>query len=86
MGYYLAQGSWNMNPDDTNDKKIEYNQNIMNAQDRAVLQDSDFVMLTRVCVELSQNQEYINPQAEGHYNNLGMEIIGKAAGETLARI
>lgn len=86
VGYYLAQGSWNMNPNDTEQDKIIYNENIMRAQERAVEQDKDFVMLTRVCVELSQNQAYINPQAEGHYNNAGMEIIGKEAGETLARL
>ena len=85
MGYFLAQGAWNMNPNDTEQDKIVYNERIMCAQEKAVEQDSDFVMLTRVCVELSQNQEYINPQAEGHYNNAAMEIIGKQAGETLAR-
>ena len=86
VGYYLAQGSWNMNPNDTEQDKIIYNENIMRAQERAVEQDKDIVMLTRVCVELSQNQAYINPQAEGHYNNAGMEIIGKEAGETLAKV
>ena len=56
----------------------------MRAQERAVEEDSDFVMLTRICTELSQNPEYINPQASGHYNNVGMEIIGKEAGKELA--
>ncbi len=86
MGYFLAQGAWNMNPDDTEQDKMIYNEQIMRAQERAVEQDNDFVMLTRVCVELSQKQEYINPQAEGHYNNKAMEMIGREAGNTLARV
>ena len=85
MGYFLAQGAWSMNPDDTEEDKIVYNENIMRAQERAVEQDEDFIMLTRVCTELSQQQAYINPQAEGHYNNAGMEIIGDQAGEALAK-
>ncbi len=86
MGYFLAQGAWSMNPDDTEEDKIVYNENIMRAQERAVEQDEDFIMLTRVCTELSQQQAYINPQAEGHYNNAGMEIIGGQAGEALAGV
>ena len=86
VGYYLANVSWNLNPNDTEEDKIAYNENIMRAQERAVEQDNDFIMLTRVCAELSKKQEYINPQAEGHYNNAAMEIIGKEAGETLAKI
>ena len=86
MGYFLADGAWSMNPDDSEQDKIAYNEDIMRAQERAVEQDKDFVMLTRVCTNLSQKQEYINPNAAGHYNNAGMEMIGKAAGETLARV
>lgn len=86
MGYYLAQGSWNMNPNDTEQDKIWYNECIMRAQEKAVETDGDFIMLTRVCVELSQNRLYINPFAEGHYNNSAMEIIGRQAGERLANV
>ena len=56
------------------------------AQERVVSEDSDFVMLTRVCTELSMNKDYINPEASGHYNNKGMEIIGTEAGKALAAI
>ena len=84
VGYYLANCSWNLNPNDTEEDKIAYNEGIIRAQERAAEQDSDFIMLTRVCADLSRKQEYINPQAEGHYNNAAMEIIGKAAAETLA--
>lgn len=86
VGYYLAQISWVMNPNDTEQDIITYNENIMRAQEKAAEQDSDFVILTRVCAQLSQNQAYINPRAEGHYNNAGMEIIGKEAGEALANL
>ena len=68
MGYFLADGAWSMNPNDSEQDKIAYNENIMRAKERAVEEDEDFIMLTRVCVKLSQNQEYINPNTEGHYN------------------
>lgn len=86
VGYYLAQASWNMNPSDTEQDKIIYNENIMRAQERAVEEDNDFVMLTRVATKLSQDPAYINPQAAGHYNNKAMEIIGKEAGVALANL
>ena len=86
VGYYLAQMSWVMNPNDTEQDIITYNENIMRAQEKAAEQDSDFVILTRVCAQLSQDQAYINPRAEGHYNNAGMEIIGSQAGEALAKV
>ena len=35
---------------------------------------------------MSQQEEYINPNAQGHYNNAAMEIIGKAAATTLAAL
>lgn len=59
---------------------------IMNAQERAVESDCDFVMLSRICPELSLKQEYINPHAQGHYNNAAMEIIGTDAGTALAKL
>ena len=50
MGYYLANCSWNLNPNDTEEDKIAYNENIMRAQERAVEQDDDFIMLTCVWI------------------------------------
>ena len=47
-------------------------------------EDDDFIMLTDICVKMSMQKEYINPKASGHYNNAGMEIVGKNAGEALA--
>ncbi len=70
----------------TYEEKKKNDETIMRAQERAVETDSDFVMLTRVCPQLSMQQEYINPKASGHYNNAAMEIIGESAGKTLAKL
>ena len=58
----------------------------MRAQEKDVEIDSDFVMLTRVCTELSMNSEYINPSASGHYNNKALDIIGIEAGTALGQV
>ena len=56
---------------------------VMLAQERAANEDADFLMLTRVCAELSCDAAFLNPLAAGHYNNAGMEEIGSAAGRAL---
>ncbi len=56
---------------------------VMLAQERAANEDADFLMLTRVCAELSRDAAFLNPLAAGHYNNAGMEEIGSAAGRAL---
>lgn len=86
MGYFLADGAWSLNPEDTQELRIAYNEEIMNAQELAVNKDEDFVMLTRICTELSMDSEFLNPNAEGHYNNKAMKIIGEKAGYGLAEI
>lgn len=58
---------------------------IMRAQERAAAEDGDFVLLTRIAGRLSRDPSCLNPFAAGHYNNAGMELIGKAAGDALAR-
>lgn len=83
VGYFFCTAQW-LKQISTYEEKRKCDEAIMRAQERAVEEDSDFVMLTRICTELSQNPEYINPQASGHYNNVGMEIIGKEAGKELA--
>lgn len=55
----------------------------MRAQEDCVRTDPDFIMLTRVCPEFSRNPDYIG-RYHGHYNNMAMEQIGKAAGSRLA--
>ncbi len=57
---------------------------IMEAQEKLAETDPDFVMLTRVCPELSLDPNRINPYEEGHYNNAAMTVIGAEAGKALA--
>ena len=81
VGYFAEYAWW-----DIRSTKI-HDEIIMDAQERAVKVDSDFVMLTRVCAELSVKEEFLNPQENGpHYNNHALDIIGKAAGLALAEI
>ena len=68
VGYYV------------HDKRDEV---IMQSQEKTVKTDKDFIMLTRVATELSENSAFINPSAPGHYNNRAMDIIGEIAGRTL---
>ena len=57
----------------------------MNAQERAVKEDGDFLMLTRITAKLSRDHRYLNPEAAGHYNNEALSLIGREAGEALGR-
>ena len=84
VGYFYCTSQWHKGG--TYEHKIACDETIMRAQERAVKEDSDFVMLTRVCTELSMNKAYINPEASGHYNNEAMEIIGREAARALAEI
>lgn len=59
---------------------------IMEAQERAVREDADFCMLTRVASWVSMDARFMNPAEIGHYNNMGMALLGAVAGETLGRI
>lgn len=57
-----------------------WDQVIQNAQERLCVKDEDFLLLTDVTKTLSRDQNYINPNAVGHYNNAAMKIIGEQAG------
>ena len=59
---------------------------IMEAQERAAAQDRDFVMLSRLCPKLSLDKNMLNPRDPGHYNNEALELIGKDAAKTLAKL
>ena len=83
VGYYCLPVS-GITWDDEEAKK--WDEPPMRAQERLVASDEDFVMLTRVCMQLSLDKNYINPHAEGHYNNAAMQLIGGAAGEALAKL
>lgn len=66
--------------------KEEDNEAIFAAQEEAVQTDSDFVMLTRICGELSRdgfNKEYMS--VYGHYNNKAQDMIGEEAGTALGK-
>ena len=81
VGYFAVNAGWVEG--DPTEKKL-WDEAIMNAQERAVEQDKDFVMLTRICPNLSLKKEYINPNVSGHYTNEGLDIIGAEAGKALA--
>ncbi len=83
VGYFCLPVRW-IPWEDAEAKK--WDETVMRAQERLVETDEDFVMLTRICTELSLNEQYINPFADGHYNNEAMELIGAAAGKALAKL
>jgi hypothetical protein len=59
----------------------------MKAQERAVAEDKDFVMLTRICPKLSTKKRCLNPKEHGpHYNNKTLSKIGKKAGKKLSKV
>ena len=59
---------------------------IMKAQEELPDEDCDFVLITDICKKLSLMPPLLNPFAEGHYSNKAMAMIGKEAGENLAKI
>lgn len=84
VGYFAWLSDW---ADGEPERKKLADENIMRAQEEAVEADDDFVMLTTVTERLSQDEKYLNPEEFGpHYNNAGMDIIGKEAAETLASL
>lgn len=83
VGYFFSISQWHTQVSNPEEKRA-CDEAIMRAQERAAKEDSDFIMLTRLCTDLSLRSEYINPQASGHYNNLAMELIGEEAGKKLA--
>jgi hypothetical protein len=83
VGYFASEATWLRAQ---KERWIEWDEAIQNAQERAVKEDTDFVMLTRICPNLSKDADFINPEACGHYNNSAMEIIGTEAGNTLANL
>ena len=68
------------------EEKTARDEAVMRAQERAAECDKDFLILTRICPELSRNKANINPYAVGHYNNEAMERIGIEAAKTLSAL
>ncbi len=86
VGYFCEFSAWYTSSVASAEVGKKCDETIMSSQEKAVKEDSDFVMLTRVCSEISRQKEYINPKVTAHYNNKGMEIIGIEAGKGLAKI
>lgn len=84
VGYFCATVRWLT--DRTKEDGRLCDEVIMQAQEQLPLEDNDFVMLTQVCKELSLDAKYINPDADGHYNNKAMARIGQEAGTALAKL
>lgn len=59
---------------------------IQQAQEALVARDADFIMLTREAVPMSLDAQFINPHADGHFNNRGLAILGTLTGEALAAL
>lgn len=85
VGYFACNAPW-LESEGTVEERALRDEAIMRAQDRAVETDGDFAILTRLAATMSKDPTYINPHACGHYNNKGMEILGTAAGEALAKL
>ena len=64
----------------------DYDEIIMKAQEDLPKIDKDFILLTDICKKLSLDNNSINPEAAGHYNNKTMKIIGEVAGSALAKM
>ena len=81
VGYFAEYAPW------VKDAGIKDDETIMRAQERAVREDEDFVMLTEICAKLSVKEKCLNPKEHGpHYNNKALSLIGRKAGKALAKI
>lgn len=59
---------------------------IIAAQDEACAEYADFEMLTDIATTLNTQPIYMNPTVAGHYSAAGLEALGQAAGNALARL
>ena len=57
---------------------------IISAQDEICAENADFLMLTEIATTLNEQPEYMNPNVKGHYSALGLEKLGREAGNALA--
>ena len=82
-GYFACYAPW---VDKPLAEKRASDERIISAYRRAPQIDDDFILLTDVCVKLSEQQRYLNPLEYGpHYNNAGMEIIGTVAAKAIKK-
>ena len=83
QGYFAAYAEWDERPFA---EKKRSDKEIMKAFDIAAREDKDFTVLTGICKRLSRKKKYLNPKEYGpHFNNLGMEKIGRKAASVLAK-
>ena len=84
VGYFCSIVDWMTNR--SHQEAVACDEEIMEAQERITREDDDFVLLTQICKKLSRDPEYLNPYAQGHYNNKAMAVIGTEAAKTLAAL
>ncbi len=84
VGYFCGTVRWLT--DRTREEGLRDDEVIQQAQEALVARDNDFVMLTREAVPMSLDAQFINPQADGHFNNRGLARLGTLAGEALAAL
>jgi hypothetical protein len=83
VGYSAKTATWAKQPPE---EKMRWDETIMSAQDKIVGLDSDFVMLTEICKEISSDISNFNASDIGHYNNASLDRIGTEAGRALATV
>ena len=84
VGYFCCTVSWLT--DRTKEDARACDETIIQAQAELPDEDPDFVLLTDICPVISLDAVYINPGAEGHYNNRGLTRIGEETGKALAKL
>lgn len=84
VGYFCATVGWLT--DRTKEDSKACDEAVMQAQEALAEADPDFVLLTDICKTRSLDPQYINPFADGHYNNAAMTVIGTEAGKALAQL
>ena len=90
VGWFCSTVRWMT--DRTHEDALACDATIMRAQERLCREEAEgeipgrFVLLTQLCKALSLDNTYINPDADGHYNNRAMALIGTDAAHALARV
>ena len=59
---------------------------VLDAQTEICRNHPDFVMLTDLATTLNGDPRYMNPEVRGHFSAEGLEVLGTAAGEALAKL
>ncbi|MBR6557176.1 MAG: hypothetical protein IKT60_07075 [Clostridia bacterium] len=66
--------------------KTAWDEGIIAAQEDVCASHPLFTMLTRLTAELEQDPANMNPNVGGHFGAVGLEKLGRAAGEALAKL